>query len=226
MRPVSIKKLEPFLLPVAEINKTQEELKKPFCEIHTSEKFSVASNGAIAGVIYNSEDHDLYYEPFGNSMDMVVSLLKREREKADSSFRIVADRKLLLDTITGQFRELKAQVKEEQKVTLKQDEAYTKFEVDCKKYKLYIKTFTKVKYNGYKVYCVSSQPELEIDFQQPYGKDVSIWEQVYSTKYITMLLNFFTGCEYLTFLQDGNPFHTVRCEEENREVLLLPVRVE
>jgi hypothetical protein len=152
-------------------------------------------------------------------------LLKEEHRKADDNFRIVIDRKILLDTITEQFRELKAQVKEEQKVVLKQNEAYTRFDIDCERYKLYIKTFTKEKYEGYKVYCTSSQPELGIDFQQPYRQNVKEWKQAYNTKYIIMLLSFFTGYEYLTFLQDGNPFHVVKCEEEGKEVLLLPVRI-
>ena len=220
MRSISIDKLKKFVL----LEETDDKMKKPLQEIHTTEEFSVASNSYIVAIIYNSEDHGLNHT-FGNVMDSILSIVKKSHNSVDEKYQIIFNRKELLDLVTEQFKELKALVKiEEKKITLHENEAIARFDIDCNNLKMYVQTYTKVKYGG-TGYAITGK-DIDVDFKQSRWKALSSWKSGYDSQNLLDTLKFMTGYEQITFYAREKSIDPVRCEEVDREIFLLPFRID
>ncbi|HZK71209.1 MAG TPA: hypothetical protein VFD03_06785 [Clostridia bacterium] len=220
MKSISIDKLNKFVLQEG----TDSKMKKPLQEIHTTEEFSVASNSYMVAIVYNSEDHGLNHT-FGDCMDSILSIVKKSHNSAYDDYQIIFNRKELLDLVTEQFRKLKALVKQEQKkITLHENEAITRIDIDCNNHKMYVQTYTKVKYGG-TGYVVTGQ-DIDVGFKQSKWKALNSWKSGYSSQYLLDTLKFMTGYEQLTFYARERSINPVRCEEVDREMFLLPFHID
>ena len=232
MKAITIDKLKPFVLQ----DETHKEAYKCLLNIHTADKFAIASNSYIVAIIYNDEkDHDLNYT-FGNSMDIIVSAIKSHHRESENDihYKIIFNRKDVLDTIANQFKLLKQQIKEQHKITIKNSDAITKFYIDCQQFKLYIMTYNVNLYNkqaekivNTREFIITEQSEIGVDFIQPNkykATQLETWFSAYNTKYILDYLKFMDNCEHITLITGGSSVQPIRSEEQDREILLLPVR--
>ncbi len=218
IRPITLDKLNNFVLT----EEKPEPIYKSLTELHTADNFSIASNGHTAAIIYNSEDHSLHYT-FGDSMDRIVSAVKYNHNRADEDYEITINRKTLLDAIKSQFKELKALVKLNGKITLHDFDMTTRITMDYKDYKMYIGTDSEYKDNYCCKYTITEQPEISIDFVEPrYGKKVESCTALYNTKYLIDLLNFMVGYDEITIHIGGGAVTSLRCEEVDREISIMP----
>jgi hypothetical protein len=236
MRILTLDKLKPFQLQQSQFDTYKEEDKeryKPLLDIHTTPDFSIASNSYMAAVIYNTEDHDLNYT-FGNSLDMATTLIKANHNYVSErvNCKIILNRKEILEAIIGQFKALKALVKEKHNITIYNNETTTHISIDCENFKVHLTTETKDKYLDKKLSsncgytcAVSNQPDLECDFIQPeVGINIEEYKINFNTKYLIDFLNFMTGYDYITITTIGSPVSPIFCEKIDREVVLFPIR--
>jgi len=232
MKPITINKLNPFILQVLQ-EENPKDMFKPLLQIYTADSFSIASNGYIAAVIYNSEDHDLNFT-FGDCMDTIVSLFKSGHNNRYNhiDYQIVLNRKEVLENIEQQFKNIKFQIKEKYKICIKESDATTRVEIDCETNKLYLATSNgniinkkDVLVAKYGEFSVTEQPNINIDFIESKYNKLNTWESAYNTKYIIDLLNFMAGYDKITLWTGGRAVQNIRCEEQDREIILMPVRV-
>lgn len=233
MKPITIDKLKSFVLKEDEYNLSPEQHHKELLQIYTTDNFSIASNGHMVAVIYNSEDHNLNYT-FGHGMDVITSLLTRyHNEDLISNCQIIFNRQLVLDAIKQQFQILKLQFKEKYKKTITELDCITKFYIDCQQFKLHIMTYNVNLYNkqakkivSTREFIIKEQPEIGVDFIQPNkykATQLKTWFSAYNTKYILDYLKFMDNCEHITLITGGSSVQPIRSEEQDREILLLPV---
>ena len=216
MKLITLDKLNPFIL----VEEKPEPLYKSLLELHTADNFSIASNGHLAAIIYHSEDHNLNYT-FGDSMDTIVSAIKYNHNRADEDYKITIDRKLLLDSIKAQFKEVKALVKESHKEVLHKFEATTRITADYETYKFYIYTDTDLRDIHYRKYTITEQPEMNIDVTKT-RKKLENCTALYNTKYLIEFLTFMAGYDQITINIGGGAATGLRCAELDREIILMP----
>lgn len=208
MRTITIDKLKPFVFTD---KNTKDKLRKDLLEVHTADTFSIASNSYMVGIIYNSDDHELHYT-FGDSMDTITSAIKQFHNQ-DPMINLTVNRKHLLDTITEQL----ASLKETKKGRFK---TVTKLTIDSDDYKLYSTTFE----DGNVTNAVAGQT-LDIDIEAHRYATKRVWSAYFDTKYFIEFLKFMSGYEVIKIQSSQEKLIEIRCEEQDREVLLIGIRM-
>ena len=219
MKTISVNKLKPFML----IDEETRELFKPLYNIQTVDKFSIASDGNRAGILYNTPDHDLNYT-FGNCFDMVTSLFKQLQHFTNDNitYSFIINSKEVLTAIKEQYKALQVLVKDSTKETIKTYKMITIIEIDSVTNTLCLSTRTVEKFNLYPL-TISDQPELYTDFQQLKNLKMETYTASFNTKYLIDFLEFFTGYEQITIHTVGHRVNPIRCETEDRESVLMPI---
>ena len=208
MRTITNNKLKNF---VFKDKNTKDKLCKDLLEVHTADTFSIASNSHMVGIIYNSDDHELHYT-FGDSMDTIVSITKQFHNQ-DSMINLTVNRKQLLNTITEQL----ASLRETKKGRFK---TVTKLTIDSNDYKLYTYTFE----DGNATNAVVGQT-LDIDVEAHRYVTKKVWSVYFDTRYLIEFLKFMSGYESIKIQSSQEKLLEIRCEEQDREVILLGIRM-
>jgi hypothetical protein len=227
MRPITVDKLNPFVYQ----GEAKGELYNSLKEIHTTDNFSIASDATRLAIIYNSTDHELKYTPFGDGMDTIISALQFERNRCYDPFRITTRRKLLLDAVQTQVKELKQIIKKEVKEEITRDSLAettmtTKVIANFDDCKLHVYTYSYYKDKHHMDYTITDHPELNIDVEKPGYPNISEWKIAFNTQYLIDLLKFFVWYDTITLITNGSSVTGVRCEGDDREAMLLPKRVD